>query len=313
MLFKYGMGIVAILLNTAGGAGDGGGGSGGGTGGAGGGAGGNPAGGTGGGEGGGTPPPAGGSAPWFGGIKDKDVKAYIEAKGFKELDALATSYRDLEKTRGIPAERLLALPSDDKPESWNPVYDRLGRPAKDGYELAVPEGAPTEFGPAMAAKFHELGISKKQGQALSSWWTELVKTANEQGMQQTTDARNQQVTALKTEWGAAFDKNIEQAGTFAIKAGIDEPTAEKLRGALGVDGFAKLMTGIMTKFGIKLGEADFHDGNGGPGFGALSPAAARAKREQLLSDPDFNTKWRNGSKKEVDEISRLYELEYANQ
>jgi len=266
-----------------------------------------------------TPPvvlPADGgqSAPWFSTFKNDETRGYVESKGFKDSESLADAYRNLEKLRGVPAEKLLTLPGDDKPESWAPIYNRLGRPEKvDGYELTIPEGAPETFGPEMSGKFHELGLSKKQGQALADWWNELVVKSNGADKEAAGASFDTQVAALKSEWGAAFDQNLDRVSEFAEKAGIDENTAAKLRGALGVDGFAKMLDGMMGKFGIKLGESQFHTGGENTGFGRLSPSASRAKRQELQSDPDFMAKWVAGSKKEVDQVNKLYEMEFVNQ
>jgi hypothetical protein len=254
----------------------------------------------------------GGNAPWYATFKNPDTKGYLETKGFQDAEALADSYRNLEKIKGVPIERLLTLPTDDTPEAWNPIYTKLGRPEKaDQYELETPQDAPQEFGPEMAKKFHELGLSKKQGQGLAKWWTDLAKNAKAAEGQTTQEAREAQITNLKKEWAAAYQQNLDAAGTLAMKAGITNEQAEKIRGAIGVDGFAKLMHGIIQKFGIQLGESEFHGGGGAPNFNVLSPAAAKAKREELLADPDFKAKYLNGGKKEIAQISRLYELEEA--
>lgn len=284
--------VLRLLLNTGDGGSNGGGGTGGGTG-----------------DGGGTG--GGGGTPFYAGFKDADLKGYVESKGFKDPELLASSYRELEKLRGAPADRILSLPADDKPESWAPVFDKLGRPKDKVYELPIAEGAPEGFAAAMAEQFHAAGLSKKQGQAVAGWWSKLAedaKTAEETELQL---AQGEQKKNLQKEWGGAFEKNLQLAGEFAEKIGIDDETAAKLRSTLGVDGFGKLMVGIVQKFGIKLGESEFDRGAGGNTFDVMTPAAAKAKREELLSDNDFKQKYLGGSKKEVNIITKLYEQEFA--
>lgn len=277
-------------------------------------------GGAGGGAAGGTPPPAGGTGatgtpapaatgPWFSGVKDEGLRGYLETKNFKDVDSMADSYRNLEKLRGVPEDRLITLPGDDKPESWDGIFAKLGRPEKsDAYELSTPEGAPKEFAPAMAEQFHKAGLSKKQGQQLAGWFKEVSEASAVAEKDNAETARHEQQTNLKKEWGAAFDQNLEKAGALVEAMGLDEDTAGKLRGALGVDGFSKLMLGFITKFGINLGEPQFHTGTGTSPV--HTPAGAKAKRESLLADKEFFKRWSEGGANERKQIDALYEQEY---
>ena len=79
---------------------------------------------------------------WTTGFTD-ELKGYVDAKGFKDAQSVVESYRNFEKIKGVPQERLLTLPEKDEDPSWNDVWKRLGRPdqPKD-YQLEVPK----EFG-----------------------------------------------------------------------------------------------------------------------------------------------------------------------
>lgn len=256
---------------------------------------------------------AGTGNPWFSGFKADDVRGYIEQKGFKDPESLASAYWNLEKTRGVPQERLLTLPADDKPESWGPVYNKLGRPEKpEGYDVKGADGTPADFLAWQRQTFHELGLSKKQGDALSAKWNELV-TASAAGDQTAAkEALGQQITKLKQEWGAAAKQNIEVVDAMVEKLGLDEATQKKMEGVLGFDGFAKLLYGMTQKFGIKLGESEFHGSDGGTSadFGAMTPASAKARRDELLSDPTYYKAWSAGDIAKKSEIDRLFKFIY---
>ncbi len=118
----------------------------------------------------------GGAAPFYSTFTDPDLRGFAENKKFESPEALTKSYREREKLRGLPPERLLTVPADDKPESWAPVYDRLGRPkeAKD-YAIKVPQGAPQEYAGQVAKVLHDLGLSKKQGEGVAAY---LANTAD---------------------------------------------------------------------------------------------------------------------------------------
>lgn len=304
-----------MCLNTAGEAGGGSsaGTGGGGTGGAAGGAGGAPdAGG-----GGAATPPAGGmgtSNPWFSGFTDADTRAFIETKGFKDPESLASAYRNLEKVRGVPADRLVTLPGDDKPESWNPIFDKLGRPAKpELYELAKAEGVPDQFLQWQAKTFHELGLSKKQAQALSTQWNSLAAQSKANDANAQKEARAEQIANLKKEWGVNAGNLGDAVDKMVGALGLEAQQVEKMENAIGFDGFAKLMIAIKTKFGVQLEESSFHGGTtGGNDFGAMTPAAAKDRLNELMSDPEYKKSWSSGDKAKQKEVDRLFAIQYGN-
>ncbi len=302
------------LLNTDGGGSAGASGSGGAAGGEGGGAGASGTPGTGGAAGGAPEGGAGTGNPWFSGFKAEDVRGYIETKGFKDPESLASAYWNLEKTRGVPADRLLTLPGDDKPESMAPIYDKLGRPAKpELYELPTAEGVPAEFAKWQADTFHKLGLSKKQAQSLSTEWNGLLANSKQAEAAQFKEARATQIASLKQEWGQAAGAMGDKVDAMQKAIGLDDKQVESIERAIGFDGFAKLMIGIQEKFGIKLEESSFHTGTGtGNDFGGMTPAAAGQRRQELLSNSDYRKAWESGDQAKVKEIDRLFQIQYQN-
>ena len=86
---------------------------------------------------------------------DTDSMALVNDRQWKGVPDVLTSYRNLEKLIGVPPERVIKLPGDKDPvESWNSVYDRLGRPkAAADYKIPLPEGDTGEFAKAIAPIF----------------------------------------------------------------------------------------------------------------------------------------------------------------
>lgn len=241
-------------------------------------------------------PAAGGATPWYGGF-EPDLRGYVETKGFpadsKGLVALADGYRNLEKHFGVPPEQLLKLPKDESDkETWNKIYDRLGRPAKpEEYELPVPAGVDDSYAKFISTAMHELGITKKQAQALAAKQNEFVaaETARQQESYKATI--EQQDSALHSKWGEAYDKNIQIAkGAFA-ELGIKPEAVDALEQAMGFAGVMEFFHGI----GSKIGEDKFVSANGTAGFaGKMSPDAAQARLKAITSDPVLAQKYVNG-------------------
>lgn len=134
---------------------------------------------------------------------------------FKNVNDLATSYLNLEKTLG---KEKLPLPKDDKDQAgWDMVYNRLGRPeAADKYEIKMQlaEGlnANEEHIKGLKSQAHKLGLSSKQLQGMIDYWTDLENGALKQRQDSSADAKNQAELGLRKRYGSAFEQtktNVE--------------------------------------------------------------------------------------------------------
>lgn len=253
-----------------------------------------------------TPPPA--PADWTTGLND-DLKGFVQTKGFKDPAGVLDSYRNLEKLIG-QKERLVTLPvRDDDAEGWKQVFTRLGMPEKpEGYQIEVPkEGGDPKFAEFARGMFHEAGLTAKQGQKLVAKWNEYIGGATK--TQQETQAAQveQERVALKTEWGAAFEQNLQLGDAAAEKFGIDEATMKKLESAMG---FKQLAT-FMHKIGSQIGEHDFVSGGANKGFGgAMTPEQARHRISSLKGDSDFVRRYTAGELSAKEEMERLHKFAY---
>lgn len=242
---------------------------------------------------------------------DDTTKDYISNKGWKEPVHMLDSYRNLEKLVGVSPDQVLRLPKADDPqaaEAMNSIYDRLGRPKQaDGYKLEIPkENGSPEFAKAASEQFHKLGLSEKQGQDLVKWWnesqanaTKAFKDANVQKLQTGKDA-------LKKEWGAAHEQNLNLAKRAAKEFGVAGEVIDAVENVAGYDGVMKLFHSIGSKLGTESRE--FHTGGAVPGNGAMTPGAARAKIAELRSDKVFTARYLNGdqaARKEMDRLNRF--------
>ncbi|HBZ17502.1 MAG TPA: hypothetical protein DEO73_17320 [Pantoea sp.] len=111
-----------------------------------------------------------------------------------------------------PEPFLTALPEEGDAEGWGNVWNKLGRPeTAEGYELPVPEGDSGEFAGAASGKMHELGLSKAQAQGIAEWWNGHQSQMVEQFNQQREQQANENVSAIRKEWGNSFDANVAVA------------------------------------------------------------------------------------------------------
>lgn len=260
----------------------------------------------------GDPAPAPGPAPapapapgsWYDAIEDGDLKGYVQNKGWKDPVELANGYRNLEKLLGTEK---VPLPkgAEDK-EGWARVYDALGRPkTADEYGLPVPEGGSPDFAKAAAGKFHELGLSKGQAEALASWYNEQAQQQLGASQQATAAKVEQDLTTLKGEWGGAYEENIELGRRAAREFGLDAEKLTALENAFGTGEMLK----FMSKIGRGLTEHTFEGGRSATGFG-MTPEAARQRITALREDREFTAKYLGGNADARAEMERLMRAAY---
>jgi hypothetical protein len=241
---------------------------------------------------------------------DELLVGFAQNKGWKTPNDAVTSYKHLESVIGADrAGRTVVMPKPDStPEELSAFYTKLGRPENpNDYALPVPEGSRPEFAAEASKKFHELGLPKDQAQKLTGWMGELAKShaegqkAAQQAAFQADDA------ALKTEWGAAFEKNTAAAKAAVQSLGLDSASIDGISGAIG----HKATMALLAKIGAKTLEDNFISGDRPAPFGdVMTPAQAKAQIDALKSDKDYQRRYFDGGAKEVAEMKRLQGLAY---
>lgn len=257
----------------------------------------------------------GSTAPWYGNIENAETRGYVEQKGFKDVGSLVESYRNLEKFHGVPPDQILKLPKDlNDQKELGTIYDRLGRPkTHDEYEIDVPTGASDDFAQWAKEMFHGVGLNKTQAKTLAGKWNERVAQITAKNQETDQNEVNQQTTKLKEAWGAAFDQNLKSAKSVAAATGMTEEQASAMSQVLGVDGFFKLMHGMVEKFGIKLKDEGTFGGSGGSGGNGdsriLSPEAATARIKELIADQAWSKRYLEGDTAAKIEMENLHKWE----
>jgi hypothetical protein len=244
-----------------------------------------------------APAQADAAPEWMSGLPDA-LKGEATLKLFKDVPTLAQSYLE---TRKVIGHDKLPLPKDDDDKAgWERVYNTLGRPeTADKYDLPVAEGDDPKFMDNFKAAAHGAGLSQKQAKGLVEWvnqqWKEMA-TADQAAR---TAKLTQEQSALKAEWGAAYDANDAIAGKAAVRFGMTDEHFKAFREAMG---FAAAMKFLHT-IGIAIGEDQFTHGEKAPV--AMTPAAAQEKIDALKKDAEFSAKLRKGdvaARKEWDEL-----------
>lgn len=214
--------------------------------------------------------------PWYSGIENPELRGYIETKGFKSPEAVAESYRNLEKLRGVPAERLVTLPEDVTAEgALDPVWSKLGRPeTPDAYTNAIGEALADDAYKAAAAQAHKLGLSDKQFEGMQGWLKETTASLEAK--------RAEQVDGAFTDWQEQNPQALKNAQRMLGAVGVDAAT---LDAALQGDK-AKLFD-VLGKIAGRMGEGRVPESEGDASL-MMSPEAAKARISQKLGDKDWS-------------------------
>lgn len=261
----------------------------------------------------GTPAMAGNNPYGWLGQTDEITSGYVQNKGWDNPQKAVESYRNLEKLLGADkANNAVILPkADSKPEEWGAFYDRLGRPTgPDGYKIAPPNEGNDAFAKEIAGKFHELGLTKTQGEAMSQWFNERFQQGAESAQAMKAQAFQADDGALRQEWGAAYTQNLSTAQQAARALGMDADSIQKIADALGHKATMNLFQGI----GARMSEDAFVAPGVPQGFkSAMTPAQAKAEIQSLMTDKDFVAKYTGGNTDARNKMAQLHAFAYPEQ
>lgn len=269
----------------------------------------------------GNPEPAAAQAPapapaaievpeWAAGLSDI-TKPTVAAKSWKSMDDAIVSYQNLEKFMGADkAGRGLVLPKDDAaPEEWEPVFQKLGKPATpNDYSIPIPEGDTGEFAEMVKPILHKANLTNKQAEVLAGEWNTLM-----QAQAETMERAFQQQTALdlkdlQKDWGNQFDAQAELGRRALREAGLSQEDGAAIERALGLKRAAE----AFAKLGKAYQEAPIKGGEGAQssGFG-VTPADAKARIQTLVSDKEFGQRLRAGDANAKGEWDRLHQIAFG--
>lgn len=216
-----------------------------------------------------------------------DLKGSPSLEGVNDVETLAKRFIDTKKMVGANTVKIPG--SDASDEERAAFYDKLGRPeSPDKYELPQ-EGLPEGFEPnegrltAMREAAHQAGISAQQFAALARADAEYMESEKTAFGEQVTQSQQESIDALKKEWGAAFDQNLDLAKKAVRHFGGDDLVKFMDESGVGND---PAMAKAMAKVGRMIAEDEVVGGGRGQQFGH-TPAEARQEITQLYADKKF--------------------------
>lgn len=229
---------------------------------------------------------------------------------FNSIDALAKSYKHLEKNIGgnkinIPDQHATA-------EDWAEVFKKLGNPDKlEEYSVTPPEGGllDEEVINSFRELAHKNGILPRQAQEILNWYNGVLTEQNSQMQINTQTQISEATETLKNEWGVGFEGKVAQA-----RAAVKEFGGQELLDVLNQSGLGNNVQVI--KAFANIGNKILEDK-------ALPGQQARAqttddlisKARQMMGDPNhpYNQKSHPNHMAARSEVEKLYQLAYPEE
>lgn len=168
-------------------------------------------------------PAKGGSSSDWRSALPKELQDDATIKKFPSVDALAGAYLNAQKLIG--ADKIaVPNPKTATPEDWENVFNKLGRPALDKYEVKFKDGESVDkdFAEAFRANAHKAGLLPSQAQALADWFSGRRSEAEQKYIENQRNELKTQVENLKKDWGNTFDARIGRVNKMLQEAGATE-------------------------------------------------------------------------------------------
>ncbi len=189
----------------------------------------------------------------------------------------------LQEAEGKLKDAVFIPGADAKPEEWNPIYQKLGKPEKvEDYPVQRPEGWPEGIPYDAEGEKWFRGIAlknnltKAQAQGLYSDYMNFYIEGSKSLRAAQDKAKNDALESLKKEWGAEWQSNLTLMNR-ALEA-YGSPEFKKHLDETGLGNHPE-----MIKIFVKIGKAMAEDKFSGGGTGG----GDKDKRPGVLSYPSM--------------------------
>lgn len=215
-------------------------------------------------------------------------KPLIETKKWSDPGAVLTSYSELEKMVGRDK---FAIPGKDaSPEEYRKIYSALGMPSDPkGYEFQAPSDF-EEYDQAFVDSWfrgaaHKAGLTPAQARTLHDDYVTQSRQAHAALAEKSNKEGTDLDQALRTKWGADYDKNINIAQAAVKQFGFSAIDLDKLEKITGSPALMEMFATI----GEKMGTASIVNGS----VSNNSPQGALSEIEKLKADKEFSESYLN--------------------
>lgn len=234
----------------------------------------------------------GGAPPeWLGIFSDKAPgegqtasREWVKSKGFKDPDAMVSSYRELE-AKFLSGDKIVLPKEGDSPEAIEAFHKAIGRPeAADKYDLKLGEGEEVneDLAKVMREAAFKAGVPASMFAAMAEPFNAYMRDVLQSHEAAQVQQRDAGVAEYKSEVGDKFNTHIA-AGNKAMR--LLELTGEDIAGIEQGLGTKKTLA-LFAKLGMGMGEDILLDAGGRPKF-SMSKEEAQAELDRSGKEPGY--------------------------
>lgn len=236
-------------------------------------------------------------ADWLANLPE-ELRADATLSRYKSIEDLARGH--LETKRLATDKAGIKLP--DGTDASIAAFVQAVRPeSADVYEVAVPDGMPTEFADAFKGKAHELGLLPFQVKAIADWNNEQVAAMLGAG----SEASAKELEAFKADYRGDFQKDLGKVQSMMVALGVEEEAVAELESKIGTKNLMNMMFNLQKQVG------DFDSLIEVPtptGFNVVAPEQAEAVLSQKSADPAWRQQAKVANSREAAEYKYLVDL-----
>lgn len=230
---------------------------------------------------------------------------------YKTVGELSRGYGEAQKLIG--AKGVIVPGEKADPKELDKFYNTIGRPEKpDGYKLTPVENlhqtlkANPDLDKNFKTMMHKHGLTQKQAAGLYTDWINGLSTGLTKHDEKTVTDRQAAEAALRQEWGADYDRNINK-----VKSVIDKFGGNGARDAFGELGNNPAVLKTLANISKNFAEDEFVQGDN------VVPAEvsdAQKKLKDIMNDK-AHPYWVKGKGHDdaVAEVQRLQEIVTPNE
>lgn len=255
------------------------------------------------------------TTPWYAGKAPENMVGHWQNRGLPANDPaelaikVSEQYLELEKLRGVPADRLIKLPEANDEAGWKGVWSRLGAPkeAKD-YDLSSVKMNGNDADPAlldaMRAAMFAASIPTEKGLSIVKAAVKFLEDKDKAALAESTAKEADQWAALKKNWGQNENHNTLVADEGARRLGVSPDEVKAMGKVIGIDRVAELF----RKIGAGTQEAGFRVAPNGAGGDVTTQEGAKARLQELQEDSEWRGRFLKGGLNEKREFHNLTRL-----
>jgi hypothetical protein len=232
---------------------------------------------------------------------------------YESVDALAAAHINLQSHLG---REKIAKPVTES--DWDGVYNFLGRPEEaNGYEIELPEDMPDEvkatFSEERLTSFkdtaHKLGLNPSQVAGLAKWQQEQLVNDHTTYSTARNEMTDQGETALREEWGKAYDQNARHAGEAFVKYGGDE--LGQVMDETGIGNHPAVLRAFANIAKATMSDTELH-GNRPENKDnvTLTPEEAKEQASELMAHPAYTDRKHPEHNALVKRVSQIFQRAY---